>query len=117
MSTDSHMESLEALLAEALEDKDVRVAAHENDLRYRLAEAFEEARKRNSLSIRSLAKEMGTSVSQVQRVLHKEVGGSLTLSTLVRAADALGLVLTANARPRHCERKGIIPTASGSGWT
>lgn len=88
-----------ALLEEMEEDRDVRTAALENSIRRNIASTLDEHRKAKGLSLRELAKEMGTSLSQVQRILHREQGGNLTLRTLVRAVDTLGLKLTINVRP------------------
>jgi len=90
-------ENFDDFVNEVLEDKDVRAGSEENQLRRQLGEAFEKARLERNMSIRDLASAMGSSVSQVQRLLHKEIGGSLTLMTIVRAADALGMRLTVNA--------------------
>lgn len=117
MNSQKTNDDLEALLVEALSDRDVRVSSFENDVRYRLAEAFEEARQRRGLSIRGLAKEMGTSISQVQRLLHKEVGGSLTLTTLVTAADVLELALAVHARPRSCQAGRVVPFGRSATWS
>ena len=105
-------DSYEDLLREVLEDKDVRTAAVENDLRRELAAKFDKARCREGLSLRELAGRMGTSLSQVQRVLHREVGGSLTLRTVVRAADALKMKLVVRAHP---EERGwhVLTTVPG----
>lgn len=72
---------------------DTRAAAAENRLRRELAEHFERARTARGLTFRALAREMGSSVSQVQRLLHRELGGSLTLMTIARAAEVLGMKL------------------------
>ena len=85
--------NFEATASEVLSDRTARVAYLENATRRKLAEKFEKARQEKGLSLRALAKEMKTSVSQVQRLLHKEQGGSLTLRTLFRAAEVLGLTL------------------------
>lgn len=71
--------------------RDARVAAKENNLRRELAFVFDKARMEKGLSLRGLAKEMGTSLPQIRRLLHLEHGGSLTLMTLVRACDTLGI--------------------------
>lgn len=92
-----------------LADKSARTAAAENDLRRKLAEVIEGERSRRKLSIRALAERMETSVSQVQRLLHREVGGSLTLRTLVRAADALEMDLSLNMRPKVTSPATVIP--------
>jgi len=79
------------LAEEVLSSRIARSAAKENRIRRELAAELEAAMKARGLSIRSLAKEMNSSVSQVQRLLHREVGGSLTLRTIVRAADVLNV--------------------------
>lgn len=84
------------LAKEVMTNPDARCAAIENKMRRELAVAFEAARLEKGLSIRKLANQLGTPISQVQRLLHKEVGGSLSLLTMVKAADALGLVLQFN---------------------
>jgi AraC-like DNA-binding protein len=83
-------ESYVSLICLARKDPEVRVAMQENSLRRQIADVFETSRTNRGISIRALASMMKTSPSQVQRVLHKEFGGSLTLSTILRAADALG---------------------------
>src|SRR5580765_2289032 len=98
---DENEDNYEALLEEAMRDPDVRVAFKENELRRVLGAAFDEARNAQELSVRDLAKKMNTSTSQVQRVLHNEVGGSLTLSTVCRAADALDLCVRVQVRPEQ----------------
>jgi transcriptional regulator with XRE-family HTH domain len=93
------VEDFNSLKGEVLADRDERCAYKENKLRRKLAAEFEDARQARGISIRGLASLIGTSLSQVQRLLHREVGGSITLSTFVRAADALGLTLTMTAKP------------------
>jgi transcriptional regulator with XRE-family HTH domain len=88
----------EALAAEIHRSQDARAGFVENRLRRRLAKSFEQARRARGLSVRELAKEIGTSISQVQRLLHHERGGGLTLRTICRAADALGLSVECHAR-------------------
>ncbi len=99
----------EALVTEVLADKAARASAAENNLRRKLAEAFERARSERGLTIRELAAEMETSLSQVQRLLHHEVGGSLTLLTVTRAADALGLRVSVHVRPCAGVEGRLIP--------
>lgn len=93
----------DALLEEALGNRDARTAYVENGLRRRLAVSFDEARELKGMSVRQLARAMGTSLSQVQRLLHSEVGGSLTLRTVCRAADALDLTVSVHVRSKTCE--------------
>jgi len=84
----------ESLVEEIQTNKDVQLASIENSLRRNIAAILEAQREKKGLSLRNLAKETGTSLSQIQRVLHKEHGGNLTLRTLIRVADALGLSVT-----------------------
>ncbi len=89
----------EALAAEIHQDPVAASAYRENDLRRAIGSAFDSARLRRQLSIRAMAREMSTSVSQVQRLLHRELGGSLTLRTVCAAAQALGLHIDFEVRP------------------
>ncbi len=98
-------ENFEMLALEVLLNRDARVAAVENDMRRRFGAVFGEARKERGLSMREMAEEIGTSHSQVERVLHHEAGGSLSLRTLVRAADALGLIVEIDVRKRVQEEE------------
>jgi ribosome-binding protein aMBF1 (putative translation factor) len=94
-------DDFEKLTALVNSDKVARTARIENNLRRNLGEILDNERIRQGLSIRDLAKELETSISQVQRVLHREVGGNLTLKTLVRAADALMMVISVNIRQKE----------------
>lgn len=85
---------LDALLAEAMQNPTVRFAALEHNLRAPFTGPFNTARKALGLSVRETAKLLGMSRAKTRRLLGKEVGGRLSLKTLVRAADALGLELT-----------------------
>lgn len=84
-------DDFEALALEVQSDSVAGAALCENDFRRRVGDAFEQARRKHNLSIRDLAAKMGTSVSQVQRLLHEEQGGSVTLRTVFRAAHVLQL--------------------------
>ena len=84
-------ETFKELQREVLKNKDARCAAHENELRRRLAIVFDTARMKENWSIRELAEHMGSSISQVRLLLHREIGGSLTLNTICRAADVLNI--------------------------
>lgn len=88
------------LVREVMGDADVRAAVSENSLRRKLGKSFESSRLLRNWSMRELAQRMGTSLSQVQRVLHRQQGGSLTLLTICRAADALGMHVDIHVRPR-----------------
>lgn len=92
--------SFDELADEILSDPDARAVAAENTIRRTIAVVFGAARQARGLSIRQMAEHIGTSPSQVQRLLHVEVGGSLTLRTLIRAAEALDLELALHARPK-----------------
>ena len=83
--------SYDALATEVLATPVARAAFYATQLRRKLGRALESARLAKGISIRALAARMGSSASQVQRVLHKERGGSLTLRTVIRAGNALGL--------------------------
>lgn len=82
---------MDQLEKDVLGNFDSRTACRENELRRRLSIIFREKIKNQGLGIRDFAKKTGTSISQVQRIIHNEVGGSLTLRTIVRACDILGL--------------------------
>lgn len=53
-----------------------------------------------NLSQGQLARRMGTSVPQVRRILHEDIGAGVTLMTLVSAADALDADVSVHIRPR-----------------
>lgn len=80
---------LDTIFENAENDFFFRTGAREQEIRIALARRIEELRKGQRLSIRDLADRMYTSVSQVERLLNKEVGGGLTLRTMVRASDVL----------------------------
>lgn len=88
------MNDFKDLVTEVMKNKNSRLAAQENRLRRNLSEELKKKCAEENLSLRDLAKKMGTSLSQVQRVLHSGKGeGTLTLKTLLNVADALGLGL------------------------
>jgi len=96
------------LVEEVLSNRNARCAARENSQRRSLAVVFEKARKAKHFSIRALAEEMGTSVSQVQRLLHNELGGSLTLRAIFRAADALDIEVDLTAHSICIPRLSLV---------
>jgi len=110
------MESFDDLLATVRSDRDARTAERENALRREMAKAFHAARERKGLSVRGLAKVMGTSVSQVQRLLHEEAGGSLTLRTVCRAADCLDLAVSMYARTLSEGGCTVVPFGIIATW-
>ena len=69
----------------------IKEAYIEAKYRRRIAAQLTAAMEKRGVSYRQLAKAMNTGKSQVQRLLNKERGGSLTLLTIVKAALALGL--------------------------
>ena len=87
--------TLNERMQEVLNDPVAKAAAAENDFRRWLAAEIESVCKRENISVRELAAKMETSKSQIQRLLHKELGGSLTLRTVMRALVALELGLDA----------------------
>jgi transcriptional regulator with XRE-family HTH domain len=79
-------------LQERLHSDPVALAARdENNLRRRLSVVIAKEQRERGLSIRAFAKAAGTSLSQIQRILSVESGGSLTLLTVFKVANALGL--------------------------
>lgn len=114
MTTDD--EDLDLLLREVLDDATARVAYDENELRRALADAIEAARIAKRLSVRQLAKAMHSSPSQVQRLLHKDLGGSITLRTLCRAAAALDCRIGIQLRPAARE-PGVVVALGTTAWT
>lgn len=95
--------SFDDLEREVFECQDARCASAENELRRILAKRFlakldnnalwaEESHKQPDTPER-LAELARVPMSEVRRALHAEVGGRLTLNTIVRIADTLGLRL------------------------
>jgi len=99
MKSNTGLDDLDALLSEILRDPVAGAAARENDLRCALAAAFEDARRRKGWSVRQFGDALGTSKTQVQRLLNKEKGGSLTLYSIVRAALAVDLDVVLSVAP------------------
>lgn len=56
--------------------------------------------RRKDFTVRSLAEAMGTSASQAQRMLSMSAPANLTLDSVFRAADALGVEVDFNLRDR-----------------
>ena len=110
-------EDVETLFRELLQNDRVRWAYKENGIRRELARAFGDARARRGLSVRELAKQLQTSSSQVNRLLHIEAGGSLTLSTLCRAADTLGLRIGVHVWDDYIGRATGVATLGTMAWT
>ncbi len=108
-------DNYEALRTAILANRDAGASYKENRVRRKLATEFEEARVARGMTMRQLAQKMGTSLSQAQRLLHYESGGSLTLKTVVRAADVLGLTVTVNAR-RVPATPGAVVSLGSTAW-
>jgi transcriptional regulator with XRE-family HTH domain len=107
----SHQDDdFEALFREVLANPIAGAAYGENDFRRALSEAFEQKRKLKQLTMRDFAKQIGTSLSQVQRLLHVEAGGksSVTLRTIFRAAHILDLQVTAHIRDKKKSSVGNV---------
>lgn len=81
----------DALADEVMRSPSARAVAMENDIRRAIGVALETERVRLGYSIRRFAVHIGASLSQTQRLLHKEVGGSLTLRSIVSAAESCGM--------------------------
>lgn len=90
-----------------LKDSDAQEAYIEAQYRRRIALRLEASMKEKGVSYRQLAKAMNTGKSQVQRLLNKQRGGRLTLLTLVRAAQALGLSVEKMLAPDDPVHSGI----------
>jgi len=92
--TPTQPETFEELVKAVLENFDSRTAYTTNDLQWSIAEVLDAERQKQGLSLRGMAKKMGTSISSAKRLLRKD--GCLTgvtLRTIVRAVDALGMQL------------------------
>lgn len=118
MTTDAT--DFDALAQEIRNDPDARAAERENAIRHAIAAAIDLGRQAKGWSLRKFADEIGTSLSQVQRLLQRERGGSLTLWTICRAADKLDLQVSVQVRagiarvdtvPRALFRSRRIPSA------
>jgi transcriptional regulator with XRE-family HTH domain len=81
----------DAELQKALKKPFISDGYWERDLRLALAHRIREVMSSKHLSFRRLASKMGTSVSQVQRLVDCDLETSPTLMTIVKAARALGL--------------------------
>ncbi len=114
-------------LKERLHSDPVALAARdENRLRRRLSEVISKEQKRRGLSLRAFATAANTSLSQVQRILSEESGGSLTLLTLFKVANALGLevdlvlrrkrVRNPDAQRNHAHLWGTCGHMEPRGW-
>jgi transcriptional regulator with XRE-family HTH domain len=87
------------LIRRARSNPQARAGFTEARLRRLIGATLEATMKRAGVTVRELAARVGTSKSQVQRVLNKEAGGSLTLMTVVKAAQALDLDVSLRLAP------------------
>ena len=94
-------------------DFKARTAYEETQIRGSVAATLASKLKAEGISIREFAKRIQSSASQVQRLLHADIGGSLTLLSLVRAADGLGLSIDVRMQPR---RTNIVPIKEAASW-
>ena len=92
--------SLAQIRRQLFADPVARAAYIENGLRRELANAFERERAARGWSLRTFAAHLGTSLAQVQRLLYRNKGGGITLHTIVRTADALGLEVKMEVKSR-----------------
>lgn len=73
-----------------------------------------ETARRKGVSVRDLANAMGTSPSQAQRMLANAAPANLTLESVFRAADALGVEVDFRLRDRaagsYYVQRGAFPT-------
>jgi transcriptional regulator with XRE-family HTH domain len=79
-----------------------------------LSRQLREAAEHRHLSVRALAQLMGTSASQAQRLLSMTSPANVTLDTLFRAADAMGvevdLRLRDNRSGQYYTQRSNFPT-------
>lgn len=90
---DSVLSSFDDLVRDVMKNQDARVAAIENGIRRKLAETIISKIKNDKITEKEFAKASGIRPAELRRLLNKELGGNLSLRTLVRAADAVGLAL------------------------
>jgi len=107
---------------EALSCNDsARVAAKENDLRRYIGTHLNQAMSTNKISTRrfsTLMRNRGMSrrSRQVQKLLHTELGGTLTLKSIVKAVDILGLEISIEIKNREKKKKKIKIDNSPNRW-
>ena len=86
------------LLKKELKDPEFRKEYNLACARIKLQLRINELRKKKNLSIRQLAKRMGTSGTQIQRLLDTETDKDFRLGTLLRISQALGKELVIDFR-------------------
>lgn len=82
-----------AMINEIMNNDEARYAAIENRIRRTIGLVVCKEMKKQNLSLDDMQDLMGPPVSQLRRLLHNELGGQLTLYTICRALDILGLEL------------------------
>ncbi len=85
-------------LKEKLMDPDHRKGYELARARLKLQMKIQEMAKQKKISIRQLAKRMGTSGTQIQRLLDTESEKDFRLGTLIRISQALGKELIVDFR-------------------
>lgn len=82
-----------------------------------IAKQLRDHAQTQGVSVRDLAERMGTSKSQAQRVLAFENASNITISTLLKAADALDLEVDIGLRSResgvYYRQRGKFPDIKG----
>jgi len=99
--------SVESLFEELGELGEVRMRASKKIL----AEQFRRSMERNNVSQKSLAKRMATSRTVINRLLDPEDTG-VTLATMVKASDALGMRLEVRVRDPSTRSKQVAKKAA-----
>ena len=87
---------LEQIFAEALQDHIVHASAKENAFRRQLSVLILEHAKLLKVNLVDLAKDLNIPQVQMQRLMHKELGGRLDLSSVLRVTIALGVEIDWN---------------------
>jgi predicted XRE-type DNA-binding protein len=76
-------------LEEDLKNPKFKVYFHKEKARLKLSDKLERALRKSNLSIRKVAQLMGSSKSQVERII-KEPDANISVDTLLRFAEAVG---------------------------
>ena len=85
-------------LLKQLKDEKFRQEYELARARLQLQLKIQELKKQKHLSVRQLAQRMGTSGTQVQRLLNTELDKDFRLGTLIRISQALGKELVIHFR-------------------
>lgn len=87
------MSDFEQLVEEVMEDAEARCAARENRLRRSLYRCFSRSLQDKGWTVGEFAQNAKIQYIHARRILLLDVGGFLPLSSIIRAADALGVEL------------------------